>query len=566
MTAHSGMKRLLFALLAWMLAMAAFGAQSQTAQVIYTYHDPLSEAVYRVADECYAPVFAVEAWGWKVQLNRDDVILNAEGKTIDVPIRTVGGKQAIPLGLALSKLGADLTWDDQTNTLTAKSFVNSVKILDGKLVINSSLPVKANIFAMSNPPRLVVDIQGAKLLPDAVTQLDSTTRMKQFKPDVVRVVVENPDAAKLVQSTDEATTDLSISLDPKAPAVTAKPITPVAPPAGIENPDEDESGDGQNPGATTAPNTGGPLQNPTTGTPDATEHEAQILVDLESHTNLLILVRNIGTLTGAVEFRKPDPSTLDVVLPGTHVKLPDGFKLQTDSVLQTIAVQGDDLTILRFSLKRPMGAQVTTGDDEIRIQLSKPEVGNGKLAGKIVCIDPGHGGHDTGAHSNGIYEKNLTLSIAKKTADAFAAAGATVVMTRKSDVFIPLLERNAIADRNQADFFISIHINSNTLANSMSGGIAFHHKNNEISTTLAECVQDEIAQISKLPSLGAWSDGKIYQSGFSVLRNASQPAILLELGFINCTKDRGRLQQESFQDGVADAIVRGVQDFLGNGK
>jgi N-acetylmuramoyl-L-alanine amidase len=193
-------------------------------------------------------------------------------------------------------------------------------------------------------------------------------------------------------------------------------------------------------------------------------------------------------------------------------------------------------------------------------------VGNGQLAGKIICIDPGHGGHDTGAHSNGVYEKNLTLTIAKKTAAAFAEAGATVIMTRKTDVFIPLLDRNRIADDSQADFFIAIHINSNTLANSLSGGITFHHKDNDTSTILAECIQNQVAKVSKIPNLGAWSDGKIYQSGFSVLRNAGQPAVLLELGFINSTHDRARLQQADFQDDVAEAIVRGVQDFLGNGK
>jgi N-acetylmuramoyl-L-alanine amidase len=575
MTAHSRMKRLLLAVLSWMIAMAAFGAQSQTAQVIYTYHDPLSEAVYRVADECYAPVLAVKEWGWQVQLNRDDVTINAEGKTIQVPVRTVGGKQVIPLGLALQKLGAETTWDNQTNTLNARSFVNAIKIQDGKLTINSSLPVKANIFAMINPSRLVVDIQGAKLLPDVITQLDEHSRMKQFKPDVVRVVVENPDAAKLVQSTDEATTDLTISLDPAAPSIHAAPL--IAPPV-IEDPDSSDGGEGAQapPGSTTGTTgTGDPAssiatdpshQDPMNSGALAEPTEVQMLVDLESSTNVLLLIRNLGNLSGAVQFRKPDPSTLDVVLPGVRVKLPDGFRLQTPSITDTIVVLGDNVTVIRFTLARPMGAQVSIENNEVRIQLSKPEVGNGKLAGKIVCIDAGHGGHDTGAHAAGVYEKNLTLSIAKKAADAFAEAGATVIMTRKTDVFIPLLDRNAIADNNRADFFIAIHINSNKLANSLSGGIAFHHKGSDTSKLLAECVQDEISQISKLPSLGAWSDGKIYQSGFSVLRNASQPAILLELGFINSTKDRARLQQTSFQNDVADAIVKGVQDFLGNGK
>jgi N-acetylmuramoyl-L-alanine amidase len=553
MTAHSGMKRLLLAVLSWMIAMAAFGAQSRTAQVIYTYHDALKESVYRVADECYAPVFSVEDWGWKVQLNRDDVDLTAEGKKITVPIRTVGGRQAIPVKLALEKLGADLTWDDATNTLTAKSQVNGIKIEDNKLEISSSLPVKANVFAMDNPPRLVVDILGAKLLDDATIMMSKTSRMKQFKPDVVRVVVETPDAQKLVQTTSDASNDLTISLDPNAPAVVAKPV---GPPPG-ENPDVDPSD--PDPGAQAQ------AKQPTDAQPGDPQF-AQLMVDAESSRSVLVLLRNAGTLTGPIEFRKPDPSTLDVVLPGAHLKLPDNFQLKTSSIIQTIAVQGTDVTVLRFTLARPMGAQVTSDNGEVRIELSKPEVGNGKLAGKIVVIDPGHGGHDTGAHSNGVYEKNLTLAISKKTADALAAAGATVIMTRKSDVFIPLLERNDIATQAGADFFIAIHINSNTLANSMSGGIAFHHKGNDTSRVLAECIQNQIAQISKLPNLGVWSDGKIYQSGFSVLRNASQPAILLELGFINDARDRARMQTQDFQDGVADAIVSGLQDYLGNGK
>jgi len=552
--------------------MAAFGAQSQTAQVLYTYHDPLSGSVYRVADECYAPVFAVQAWGWKVTLNRDNVSIFAEGKPIEVPLRTVGGQQAIPVRLALQKLGADLMWDDASNTLIAKSLVNGVKIEDGKLRISSSLPVKTNIFAMINPPRLIVDVQGAKLLDDASVIMPGNARMKQFKPDVVRVVIETADAQKLVQSQEQPTSDLTISLDPAAPSIVAQPVTP----DDSENPDSDG---GNNPPGSTggdAAGTGGMQPggtNTTVTDPNATPQtdpnsvqEAQLLVDVESSRSVLLLLRNTGVLTGPVEFRKPDPSTLDVVMPGTHLKLPDGFQIKTPSIVQVLAIPGDTATVFRFTLSRPMGAQVTTGNNEVRIELSKPDVGNGKLAGKIVCIDAGHGGHDTGAHFGSVYEKNLTLSIAKKTAQAFAEAGATVVMTRKTDVFIPLLERNEIADRSQADFFIAIHINSNKVANSLSGGIAFHHKENETSKLLAECVQDEISGVSKIPSLGAWSDGKIYQSGFSVLRNASQPAILLELGFINATKDRARLQQQDFQLDVADAIVRGVQDFLGNGK
>lgn len=523
-----------------MAASAAFG-QTRAAQVIYTYHDSLKESVYRVADECYAPIFSVEQWGWKVQLNRDNVSLTAEGQQLTVPIRTVGGHQTIPLRVALEKLGAALEWDDTTDTLVARSYVNGLKVVDGKLQISSSLPVKAHIFSMDNPSRLVVDVLGAKLLADATLQLPANARYKQFKADVVRVVLETPDAQKLVGAEAPPTTGLTISLDPKAPSVAAE---------GGDAPD------GEDPGvATPDPQPTGP-QTP------------EVVVDTETPRSLVMMVRGIGPLSGPLQFRKPDPLTLDVVLPGIKMTLPEGFDLKNPAILSTLAVQGDDLTVLRFALASPMNPDITMMNGAVRIQLAKERVARatGDLAGKVIVVDAGHGGHDTGAHMNGVYEKNLTLAIAKKTAAALSAQGATVIMTRSSDVFIPLLERSNIANRNAADFFISIHINSNKLANSTSGGITFHHKENETSRELAQCIQDEVAQVSKLPNLGAWSDGKIYQSGFSVLRNAGMPAVLLELGFINHSRDRARLQEEDFQDGVAGAIVRGLKVYLGNGK
>lgn len=524
-----------------MAASAAFG-QTRAAQVVYTYHDALKESVYRVADECYAPVFSVEEWGWTVQLNRDNVALTAEGKQILVPVRTVGGRQTIPLRMALDKLGANLEWDNTTDTLTAKGYVNSIKVSDGKLQISSSLPVKAHVFAMDNPPRLVVDVLGAKLLEDATLAIPSNARFKQFKPDVVRVVVETSDAQKLAQAETPPSADLQVSLDPNAPSVVVRPIG---------TPDGEDSEEGA------------PADPAPTG-PQAPE----LVVDADTARSMVMLVRGIGPLSGPVQFRKTDPLTLDVILPGVKMSLPEGFDLKNPAILSAIAVQGDDLTVLRFALTSPMTPEVSMVNGAVRIQLAKEKAyrATGDLAGKIIVVDAGHGGHDTGARMNGVYEKNLTLAIARKTAEALSAQGATVIMTRKTDVFIPLLERSNIANRNAADFFISIHINSNKLANSTSGGITFHHRENETSRELAQCIQDEIAQISKLPNLGAWSDGKIYQSGFSVLRNAGMPAVLLELGFINHSRDRARLQQEDFQDGVAGAIVRGLKVYLGNGK
>jgi N-acetylmuramoyl-L-alanine amidase len=193
-------------------------------------------------------------------------------------------------------------------------------------------------------------------------------------------------------------------------------------------------------------------------------------------------------------------------------------------------------------------------------------VGNGKLAGKLIVVDPGHGGKDRGANSNGVFEKDLNLKIGRLVAEELAKAGATVIMTRKTDVFISLNERALIAERNKADLFVSCHINSTGGSGSQSGGITFHHLGRPVSRLLAECIQDELAKIGGIPDRGVWSDGKIYRSGFAVLRQTTMPGVLLELGFINHSRDRARLVQEDFQRGVAAAVVRGIKVFLGDAK
>jgi N-acetylmuramoyl-L-alanine amidase len=138
-------------------------------------------------------------------------------------------------------------------------------------------------------------------------------------------------------------------------------------------------------------------------------------------------------------------------------------------------------------------------------------------------------------------------------------------MTRTTDVFIPLTTRAAIANSNHADLFISCHINSTGGDGMQSGGITFHHFGKGISRVLAECIQAQIAKVNKLPNLGVWSDGKIYRTGFSVLRNTQMPSVLMELGFINNPHDVKRLTESEFQTSVASAVVKGVKDYLGDG-
>jgi N-acetylmuramoyl-L-alanine amidase len=192
-------------------------------------------------------------------------------------------------------------------------------------------------------------------------------------------------------------------------------------------------------------------------------------------------------------------------------------------------------------------------------------VGDGQLAGKVIVVDAGHGGHDSGtkALTDGLEEKAITLPIAKMLAADLAAQGATVIMTRQTDVFIPLQERAAIANRNHADLFLCVHINSNGRNTSTSGSITFYHNADPISSTLADCIERQLPAAGGIPGIGTWSDTKIYGIGFSVLRNIKMPGVLMELGFMNNANDRPKLVNKDAQQAMAAAIVKGVKVYLG---
>jgi len=160
-----------------------------------------------------------------------------------------------------------------------------------------------------------------------------------------------------------------------------------------------------------------------------------------------------------------------------------------------------------------------------------------------------------------VNEKTNALKVAQQAAKALTEAGASVILTRNDDRFIPLTERSEIANRSNADLFISIHFNSNTVANSRSGSIMFHHKQSPLGILLANLMAEEIGKVSGLPNLGVRSDQTIYDSGFAVLRLSKMPAALLELAFINHSRDRSRLQQPEFHSSVAKAITLAVKRY-----
>lgn len=200
-----------------------------------------------------------------------------------------------------------------------------------------------------------------------------------------------------------------------------------------------------------------------------------------------------------------------------------------------------------------------------------PEVVNyrttGGLNGKIIVLDPGHGGSDPGAIGpTGLQEKQVTLPIAEYLKSILEAKGAKVILTRTTDVDVygphasgvdELQARVNVANGNQADAFISIHINS--FSNPNVGGIAtYYFDGSDQSKKLASSVQGQIAEHS-----GFNGDRGIQPGNLYVLRHSLMPSILVELGFISNPKEEGHLKEGSTRQEFANELAKGLELYFG---
>ena len=215
--------------------------------------------------------------------------------------------------------------------------------------------------------------------------------------------------------------------------------------------------------------------------------------------------------------------------------------------------------------------------------------------GKIV-IDPGHGGKDPGAIAFGLKEKDIVLKVAKNLAYHLEKdMNADVILTRDSDTFLPLEERTAIANTNDADLFISLHINAHpspqvkgfetyflnlstndeamrvaarenaTSAHQMSdlqdilSDIMQNSKINE-SSRLAQQVHNSMANGLATPPYTIKNMG-VKQAPFYVLIGAGMPAILIEIAFISNPEDARLLADDTFIEKMTAEISKGILEY-----
>jgi len=194
------------------------------------------------------------------------------------------------------------------------------------------------------------------------------------------------------------------------------------------------------------------------------------------------------------------------------------------------------------------------------------------LTGKIIVIDPGHGGPDGGAGDEEVLEKDVALDVSLKIRDYLQEQGALVIMTREEDKDLAgddvkgyrnrkvadLKERLNMINSSDADLFLSIHLNA-IPSSKWSGAQTFFSPQLEDNEIAAKFIQDELIDNLENTTRKAKPLNSVY-----ILKYAKKPGALVEIGFLSNPAEKKNLMDKEYQNKIAASIYKGVNRYFSN--
>ena len=260
-----------------------------------------------------------------------------------------------------------------------------------------------------------------------------------------------------------------------------------------------------------------------------------------------------------------------------------------------VTLDGGKAVTAQKSYNTPQSQNNNSNNTRITQTQSQSQSGNTSRGNKkyTIVVDPGHGGHDSGARGNGYNEKDIALQVATRLANNLRR-DYNVIMTRDSDFFVPLDTRAKIGNDANADFFISIHLNSGSSSsangtevyyfnkkdqNNYAAQVAkfenkvdssygdtpfsdfilndiFYKKNQKTSQAVAGAVLDGLINLTGLRRRG------VLGANFAVLRGSNSPSILVELGFMNNYSDLSKFLSPDDQERTAAVIGDAIRKYF----
>jgi N-acetylmuramoyl-L-alanine amidase len=302
-----------------------------------------------------------------------------------------------------------------------------------------------------------------------------------------------------------------------------------------------------------------------------------------------------------------------VAWPGSRIVAPFSERRYDDPLVAAIRFAGNNASIEFREKGSTARSYPLTSPDRLVIEIGRPAPAHAvsPIAAPVaappsltIAVDPGHGGTETGAVGPaGIQEKDVTLQIARRLATTLPKAlPCRVLLTRDSDSVVSLDDRTALANRERADLFLSIHANSSRAAGAR--GSETYYLSLEASDKLAQEVANQENQAAATPgpsvtagparnpdldfilwdlaqsahlkesselaeaaqeelnALSGTANRGIKQAPFRVLVGATMPAVLVETAFISNPEEEKKLASPAFQQSIADAVTRAVERFF----
>ncbi|MBN1353225.1 MAG: N-acetylmuramoyl-L-alanine amidase [Candidatus Omnitrophica bacterium] len=243
----------------------------------------------------------------------------------------------------------------------------------------------------------------------------------------------------------------------------------------------------------------------------------------------------------------------------------------------------------------PVKTAIFVTEDVLRLK-EKPVFITKKHRIETVVIDPGHGGKDPGAISRyGTREKDVVLDISKRIKKYLEKQGINVIMTRENDTFIPLYDRAEIANKRNANFFVSIHANASRHSRAKGVEVFYLSDATDDSARVLAAIEnasfkfekEELVQDKKLSTIATLMDMKMNENrrqskelayymcniisdnlcvkkrgvkgaGFAVLKRAQMPAVLIEVGFLTNRREESNLNNSAYKEKAAEAISQSI--------
>ncbi len=562
--------------------------------------------------QVYAPAEAVRLLGADFAPNDSGTLVKITSpgsKPVSVPCLRTEGRYCIALQKVALALGANADWQPTTQTLTLRAKMQMVRQNSTSLAIYTSYPVTYTVQHLSKPARVYVDLYGLDLAstpasipvvedeehPNSILRIRSgqinfnTVRITlDLKRDMAFKVASGPQTnhvrVAFAANAQSLPTEVASLPDPapgSVPRVSSVPRETL-PPLPVSTPDTA----GRHRPLPPAPPVRAVVNPPAPVLPQVPASEGVRITSVGVKTVNDSVTQIVVSTTGPAKYRtetlnNPNRLAFDVagatLDSGVNVNLPGIgpiIKAVRSGILHAPQTQFGRIVV---DLSRMVGYSVSSipGSNGMTYLLSlqmprttsasaRPSSAN-SLSGKIIEVDPGHGADDTGALGiDGSHEKDLTLAIGRKLRDTLVQNGATVFMTRQDDSKPSVNARPLFAVQHHADYFVSIHCDSNSgWHTSRSGTTVYFHAQNSLCRRMAQDVVNRVAEVSGLPANGVQTDYIRFPGiGFGVLRGSPMPAVLVECGYMNNDRDLAQLKEDATQQNIALGIVAGLRDFI----